>query len=80
MEKQTLDCENSQPLWKLNFLKILFFFWLCHVARGNLQFPNRDGTRGLRQAQVLVARLCPTLCDPMYAARQAPLSMGFSRR
>ena len=25
-EKQTLDCENSQPLWKLNFLKILFFF------------------------------------------------------
>ena len=27
MEKQTLDCENSQPLWKLNFLKILFFFF-----------------------------------------------------
>ena len=26
MEKQRLDCENSQPLWKLNFLKILFFF------------------------------------------------------
>ena len=29
---------------------------------------------------VLTAQLCPTLCNPMNAARQAPLSMGFSRR
>ena len=28
----------------------------------------------------LVAKLCPTLCDPMTLAHQAPLSMGFSRR
>ena len=29
---------------------------------------------------VLVVQLCPTLCDPMDIARQAPLSMGFSRQ
>ena len=28
----------------------------------------------------LVAKLCPTLCDPWTVARQAPLSMGFSRQ
>ena len=30
--------------------------------------------------KVLVAQLCPTLCDPMDCACQAPLSMGFSRQ
>ena len=25
-------------------------------------------------------QLCPTLCDPMAVARQAPLSMGFPRQ
>ena len=29
---------------------------------------------------VLVAQLCPTLCDPMDCGLQAPLSMGFSRQ
>ena len=29
---------------------------------------------------MLVAQLCPSLCDPWTAARQAPLSMGFSRQ
>ena len=29
--------------------------------------------------KVLVAQLCPILCDPWTVARQAPLSMGFSR-
>ena len=28
----------------------------------------------------LVAKLCPTLCDPMTVAFQVPLSMGFSRQ
>ena len=28
----------------------------------------------------LVAKLCPTLCDPMAIACQVPLSMGFSRQ
>ena len=28
----------------------------------------------------LVTQLCPTLCDPMDLARQAPLSMGMSRQ
>ena len=27
-----------------------------------------------------VAQLCPTLCDPMDVAHQAPPSMGFSRQ
>ena len=27
-----------------------------------------------------VTKLCLTLCDPMDLARQAPLSMGFSRQ
>ena len=31
--------------------------------------------------KMLVARLCPTLCDPMdYIVCQAPLSMGFSKQ
>ena len=31
--------------------------------------------------KVLVAQLCPTLCDPMgYIVCQAPLSMGFSKQ
>ena len=29
---------------------------------------------------VLVAQLCPTLCDPMDYSPQAPLSMGFFRQ
>ena len=29
--------------------------------------------------KVLVAQLCPTLCDSVDCSRQAPLSMGFSR-
>ena len=29
---------------------------------------------------VLAARSCPALCSPWTVARQAPLSMGFSRR
>ena len=29
-------------------------------------------------AIVLVTQLCPTLCDPMDSAHQAPLSKGFS--
>ena len=29
---------------------------------------------------VLVAQLCPTLVTPQTVARQAPLSMGFSRQ
>ena len=29
---------------------------------------------------VLVAQLCPTLCDPRTVAHQAPLSMEFSRQ
>ena len=30
--------------------------------------------------KVLVAQSCPTLCNPMDSARQAPLSMGFFRQ
>ena len=29
---------------------------------------------------MLSLQSCPTLCDPMDVARQAPLSMGFSRQ
>ena len=28
----------------------------------------------------LVTQLCPSLCNPMHLAHQAPLSMGFSRQ
>ena len=34
----------------------------------------------LHETCVLVARLYPTLCDPMTGARQTPLSMEFSRQ
>ena len=29
---------------------------------------------------IVVVTPCPTLCDPMTVARQAPLSMGFPRQ
>ena len=32
------------------------------------------------EVKVLVTQLCPTLCDPMDVAHQAPLSMEFSRQ
>ena len=32
------------------------------------------------KVKVLVAQLCPTLCDPWTAAHQAPLFMNFSRQ
>ena len=32
------------------------------------------------EVKVLVAQLCLTLCNPLAVARQAPLSMGFSRQ
>ena len=32
-----------------------------------------------RQCLCSVTQLCPTLCNPMAVAHQAPLSMGFSR-
>ena len=32
------------------------------------------------KSQVLVAQLCPALCNPMDLAHQAPLSMEFSRQ
>ena len=31
-------------------------------------------------ALCLITQLCPTLCDPMTATHQAPLSLGFSRQ
>ena len=31
------------------------------------------------EVKVLVAQLCPTLCDPMNCSPLAPLFMGFSR-
>ena len=35
----------------------------------------------MKEVKVLVAQLCPTLCDPMdYIACQAPLSMEFSKQ
>ena len=34
----------------------------------------------LREVCCLVAKLCPTLCDPITVADQAPLSMGFTRQ
>ena len=34
----------------------------------------------LNMCMCSVAKLCPTLCDPMTVACQAPLSMGFCRQ
>ena len=38
---------------------------------------SRFGSRLVNEIKVLVAQLCPTLCDPIY---ETPLSMRFSRR
>ena len=32
------------------------------------------------KVKLLVAQSCPSLCDPMDVALQAPLSVGFSRQ
>ena len=36
--------------------------------------------KGMKWEEGEVAQLCPTLCDPMDCAHQAPPSMGFSRQ
>ena len=42
---------------------------------------HRDGTRVHEKCEkALVTQLCPTLPDPRIVARQAPLSMEFSRQ
>ena len=42
------------------------------------EYTEKLYNKGLAAAKSL--RLCPTLCDPMEAAYQAPLSLGFSRQ
>ena len=39
-----------------------------------------DGKGAKKQVKVKVAQSCPTLCDAMVVAQQAPLSMEFSRQ
>ena len=43
-------------------------------------FCNERGSLGTTRGGGLVAQLCPTLPTPWTVARQAPLSMGFSRQ
>ena len=43
-------------------------------------YNDHDLTGRAYYVWVLVIQLCPTLCDPMDLAHQAPLSVGFSRQ
>ena len=67
MKQQKSLFENVKKIEKINKMA-------KHLKkrRGKTQVTN------IRN-KVLVAQLCPTLCDPWTVARQAPLSMGFSR-
>ena len=53
------------------YIKIYLSHFAVHLKR----------TRHYKSTVViLVAKLCPTLCDPWAVAGQAPLSMGFPRQ
>ena len=54
------------------------FFCLFSWSRWLLPIVNAGYRIGL--LSLLVIQLCPTLCDPMDCAHQAPLSMGFSKQ
>ena len=47
---------------------------ICCLRLTSQTVPRCHGVR------LWVTQACPTRCDPMTAARQAPLSMGFSRQ
>ena len=66
MKQQNRSFENVKKIEKINKMTRLL-----KKRRGKTQVFIRN--------QVLVTQLCPTLCDPWTVARQAPLSMGFSR-
>ena len=53
--------------------------WRATVHGVNLA-AKQQCTHMCVKVKVLVAQSCPTLCDPMESARQASLSMGFSRQ
>ena len=60
---------------------ILFnpFSYLVTYAR-YFSFEKMTMLRKAKVLKVLVVQSCPTLCNPMDLAHQAPLSMGFSRQ
>ena len=49
------------------------------AEREHVQDKASKQTKDAQTQAVLVARSCPTLATPWTVARQAPLSMGFSR-
>ena len=55
-----------------------FYASLSHTRKSPLRVFKLSGTK--RILLQLVAQLCLTLCDPWTVARQAPLSMEFSRQ
>ena len=52
----------------------------CAVMGAALWDEGVSGGEATWNAVVLVTQPCPTLCDPMDGARQAPLFTGFSRQ
>ena len=62
--------------------KSQFQLWTAHsLVREMVLQAKLNSTVIPYKGGVLVSQLCPTLCNPMGCiARQAPLSMGFSRQ
>ena len=70
-EKDPLQTPNPSELSNANSLR-------PHTSKP----PGQSGSRcwGMRECEMLVARSCLTPATPRTVARQAPLSMGFSRQ
>ena len=77
----------SSHLFHLSYeLTLLIFFIHHHILvftrRGHIQSYLIDflSEFSLTRKKVLVSQSCPTLCDPVDVAHQAPLSVGFSKQ
>ena len=83
--------ENKTPALPLPFLTLLIVLQAMipkllprlRPAEGELPAECQGHPATISQCvkvNVLVTQLCPTLCNPMDIAHQAPLSMGFFRQ
>ena len=68
-------------LWRKVYLDLLPFYWLSSLFILLMFSFAMQTLLGLLAAAAAAKSLqCPTLCDPIEAAHQAPPSLGFSRQ
>ena len=80
MQHRSLKCFNNGLILKVQHLEIGHFLWVIDNLTTSLNsHVIRLFTHGFKFT-VHCAQSCPTLCDPVDVACQAPLSMRFSRQ